>query len=356
MVPSFTQQILLSKLSRRFRLILGLFMVVSTVSAQVISIDDLLHIAKTGKRLDPFLKDFGFKPEGMVNNHDSLALQYSYVAPAPLEVDSTKPPEKIFRQILKYRITGGEMVRFQTSLLREDIALLEELKNKGFSYTENKNDYLFQKGSISVHSFSRIIDSNFLYTYEVYIKQLPKAESIVFAEDLFLLNSHEYLSAVYGPTNTKKDLFYLPGGKTTPCTVLFPNTKYEVVFVWADGPNYKNLLALRIGGDPKTKSLSGYQRSVEQNVWQSREGIYIGMSIRELKKLSERNIVTSNNFKNNNGLPENYTGKMGLILGCMNCGGAQYLQADYRSVSTTLEEGRKIYISTMIFAGNTDGR
>ncbi|GAC1421524.1 MAG: hypothetical protein NVS1B13_23840 [Flavisolibacter sp.] len=354
MVSSFTQQILLSLRGRRLGLFLALFMVVSTVSGQVMSVDDLLHIARTSKRLDPFLKDFRFKSEGMVNNHDSIAFLYSYAPPAPLELDSTKPAEKIFRQILKFRLTGGELVRFQTSLLREDMALLEELKNKGFSYTENKNDYLFQKGSISVHSFSRIIDSNFLYTYEVFIKQLPKAAAIVYAEDLFLLNSHEYLSAVYGPTNTKKDLFYLPGGKTTPCTVLFPNTKQEAVFVWADGPNYKNLLALRIGGDPKTKSLSGYQRSIEQNVWQSREGIYIGMSIRELKKLSEGNMVSSNNFKNNNGLPENYTGKMGLILGCMNCGGAQYLQADYRSVSAPLEEGKKIYLSTMIFAGNTE--
>ncbi|HEV7622195.1 MAG TPA: hypothetical protein VGO09_10690 [Flavisolibacter sp.] len=333
-------------------LLVTLFLV-TVVAGQEISFSDLLHFANAGKRFDPLIKGFGFRNNGVIYKHDTAALVYDYFQEHRSDVtDSTIPEEVIFKQILKYKVNNGEAITYKTSLITEDVALKQDLKNEGFSYTAHKNDFLFQKGNVLVNCNTEVADTSLIYTFNVSIKQLPKAKDIAYAEDLFQLTSHEYLSAVFGAENVRKDLFYLPGNKATPCTVIFPNTKFEAVFVWEDGPNYRNILALRIGGDPKTKSSAKFQRSIEQNIWQSREGVYIGMSIIELKKLSERNIVSSNSFKSNAIGNDNYSGKMGLLLGCMNCGDAHYLQADYSNFSATFDEGQKIYISTIILAGN----
>jgi hypothetical protein len=149
---------------------------------------------------------------------------------------------------------------------------------------------VLQKDNFLVNTSIEIKDSTIFFTCLLERKELPKAKDIIYAEDLLSVSSHEHLCLLFGEANVKKDTFYYSPTEINKCSILFPNTNREVVFIWNDETNYRKTAFLVIGGNSKPNSSSNFNRPIEQNVWRSRQGVYSGMSLAELQNLNGKEV------------------------------------------------------------------
>jgi hypothetical protein len=194
-----------------------------------------------------------------------------------------------------------------------------------------------------------------VYRFVIERRPLPKAKDIHFAEDFLPLTSHEYLAAVFGEGAVKRDLFYFSEHEITPCSVLFPNTSQQVIFIWKDEENRRNLAFLLIGGQLRTQSSLSDHKQVEQNVWQTSQGLYAGMGLRELQKLNGGNFTVYGWHTDQPGvLTEKNEGaidvkKTGVVLDCLDCNEGGY-GSNNRVLNSEdlMREGRRVYVSTII--------
>lgn len=312
--------------------------------SQKLDADDILDLVNCPlKKLDNTMHKKGFVYGGRENYHDSAAIVFNQRKP-----DSTR------KQIHYFQVYNCGLINFQTTSLDEISQIKEVLiKDHYFFDAKSKTDTsLFQKGDMVVSFTSHPEDSVILYSCQVHKQILPKLKDISFGEDLLQFKSHEYLATVFGAQNVKKDLFILSAHKTVPCTVLFPHTRMEAVFIWEDGNNYRKLVAVRIGGDPQTQLSLQYPSSIEQNTWQFKNGLYVGMSLQELQQFNTHTVHSASSYgrfvQNNETSSVNNTA---LVLSCLNCGDSQYVKADFNNLPDVAEE-RKIYLSTIILFSN----
>jgi hypothetical protein len=214
---------------------------------------------------------------------------------------------------------------------------------------------LFQKKNISV--LANIIRENgddTLFSLIINQRKLPLPENIQFAEDLLQFSSHEYLISVFGSVNVVKDLYYFSEKEVAKCSVLFPKTSRQAVFIWDDDINLRKPAYLIIGGNMNASSISNYDGVIGENVWNSKEGIYSGMSLNSLISLN------GNSFKfygkNSDSpymvVPEN-TGALNfrtnrVILGCLNPGGSRLLNNKMISADEILTDNLGIYVYMMM--------
>jgi hypothetical protein len=156
--------------------------------------------------------------------------------------------------------------------------------------SEGKNIAAFQKRNI-LAKIGQFQDSLITwYSLTLENKKLPPATAIHYAEDLLQLGSHEYLAAVFGATNVKKDQFYFTEKEANKCSILFPNTSSQVIFVWNDEENGKDISFLILGGLANNPRHAAIFSSNQFHKWRSRQGIYLGMSLRELHTLNGKPI------------------------------------------------------------------
>ena len=258
----------------------------------------------------------------------------------------------------------GTALVYNTVSFEECFGIKEQLKRSGYSYPateeyKSAGPLLFQKGEIQVVFTQQTEDSVISYTMQVKKNSLPRARNVQYAEDLLALDAHECLAAVFGERNVRKDVFFLSETETRKCSVLFPNTTREAVFIWEDEGNYRGIMAIRIGGDPQTAGSRKYDGPVLQNAWRSRGGIYSGMSLRELQLRNGQPVLLTDPGRSRDGvcvLKNNGRidfSEIGLLLNCLNCGDDKYFTASLESAADALGD-RRIYISTMLLYPRTD--
>ncbi|HEX2605891.1 MAG TPA: hypothetical protein VHK91_00875 [Flavisolibacter sp.] len=309
-------------------------------NAQDLSFRDLASVlAANDSRIDGILKKKGYLPQGEETIQDSLFHLY-----AP-----RKQSETSISTLTLYK-EGADRSLCLTTDSKTGFALHRELLDLGILKAGVPDSNFGQKENLTVWYSITGRDSSAACTFRVDRKQLPSPKDIVYAEDLLPLDSHEYLTTLFGKENVQEDRFYIAANKTIPCTVIFPNTRMEAVFIWEDQQHMRTLSALRIGGDPQTKGSRDYGWSVAQNAWQSREGLYIGMGLTEIRRKSvQHQSGTQPRFE-----PALKTeapllaANIGLELSCLNCGDNRYFTATFATASNAEEEGRKIFLSTMI--------
>jgi hypothetical protein len=325
---------------KAFAFVFAFFIFSTQAYCQKFDADDILDLVNCPlKKIDNVMHKKGFVYGGRENFHDSAAIVFNQRKP-----DSTR------KQVYYFQVYNCGLINFQTTSLDEISQIKNELiKDNYFFDTKSKSDTnLFQKKDMVVSFASQPLDSVILYSCQIHRQYLPKLKDISFGEDLLKFNSHEYLLTVFGAENVKKDQFILSSSKTVPCTVLFPHTKMEAVFIWQDGSNYRKLVAVRIGGDPQTKLSLQYPSSIEQNTWQFKNGLYVGMSLQELQQFNTHSVRSATSYsrfvQNNETSSVNNTA---LVLSCLNCGDSQYVKADFNNLPDVAEE-RKIYLSTII--------
>jgi len=248
------------------------------------------------------------------------------------------------------------IVCYQTSSEAEFNKLKNQINNQGFKSYEDKttDGEVFQKDIFLINTSIEIKDSTTLFTCLLERKELPKSKDITYAEDLLSVSSHEYLCLLFGDANVKKDVFYYSPTETNRCSILFPNTNREIVFIWNDEPNYRKTAFLIIGGNSKTNSSSNFNQQVEQNAWRSRQGVYPGMSLAELQILNGKELRFYSWHLDQAGMlaPKN-TGqidfaRINIVLNCLNCIESGFQQVSIIDSKNAILENSKIYVSTMI--------
>jgi hypothetical protein len=280
-------------------------------------------------------------------------------------IQKQKKDDQSVRTIAIESKAGITAVHYQTSLLQERDALLQQLKATGFKcYTDDslgKGDgKVLQHGNLRVYTSVEARDSISLYTFIIERKELPKAKDLVFAEDLLPINSHEYLCSIFGEGAVKKDVFYYSETETNTCSVLFPNTNRQLIFVWNDEKNYSNTAFILVGGQLRSTSATQSTMSIEHNLWRSRQGVYSGMTLRELQALNEEPINFYSWGQEQEGMlaPKNH-GKLdftriGLVMNCLNCNDGSYQQAEVVSSESQIQQDKKVYVSTIIILPEKD--
>jgi len=265
-----------------------------------------------------------------------------------------------FKQIDKFDHNDTATIIFQTSFETEFNQLVAELSEAGFYYPEKQTLTqglfpLYQKGSITVQPSSKIINERTVYYFEIQRKLLPAVRDVVFAEDLLQFTSHEYFAAVFGSQNVKKDLFYFSENEMNKCSVLFPNTSMQVIIVWKDEINNQGISFLVIGGQLKEASTNITYNDIQYNKWRSTNGVYAGMSLRQLIELNENPVSFYGWETEQPGLlSKQNTGKInfnkvGIQLTCLDCNADKFYTSNgLISSSRILNDNRRTYVSTIV--------
>ena len=245
---------------------------------------------------------------------------------------------------------------YYTTSNEEYSDIVKSLKKDGF-HCENENaqfPLLFQKNDISVKLTTKTEDTLLYYNFLVKKVTLPSPKNIAYAEDFLAFQSHENLEYVFGKANVKKDIYYFSDSDLVRCSVLFPNTNRQVIFLWKDELNRCNLSHLLIGNTLRGKSASKDNRPVAENVWTLRNGLRANMSLSELVRVNNADfdiygwnsqypgIVVPDkkgniDFKNT-----------GVILSCLNCTGSDLMGRDVVSADEAIENSKRLFVLAVI--------
>ncbi len=246
---------------------------------------------------------------------------------------------------------------YKTSSAAEYASWMSEAKKASFKSSgrsQANGTELFQLNNMCLQTKTEMYDSVTTYTISLDVAQLPRPREIVFAEDLLAFDSHERLTYAFGEHNVSRDVFYYDEKDPNQCTVLFPNTAREVIFIWSDEVNYKDISFLIVGGHLRTAGTQKFTRGVEQSLWQSKQGVYAGMGLLELQLLNQKPVDFYSWQTEEAGMIVQRSkgaidfSKLGLVLNCLNCAGSGDSGASIVNSERELEEGRKVYVSTMI--------
>jgi hypothetical protein len=244
---------------------------------------------------------------------------------------------------------------YKTTSQQEYIDLEKELLSSGFYHFAALNDTqstLYQKKELALNCYSEQVDSTLFYVVNANKKTIPKLKDIVFAEDLLQLGSHEYLAEAFGSQNVKKDVFPLSLTESKNCTIIFPNTSRQAIFLWSDEENLRDISFIIIGVQLNSdKNVN----AVRLSNWRSNQGVYCGMSLREMENLNKEPISFYNWQTETAGFlaPKNegavdFT-KIKPVFNCMNCNflyvdaGVDIIQSNY-----SIDENQKVYVASFV--------
>lgn len=330
--------------------LLGLFLQTS-FAQETLRLNELLELLDVNpNKLDNHLQKKGFKKTYMFTNEEG-GLHF---------VKATKLKDSQLTQSFKFSKDGGCFtVCYETSMQTEFNKFKDELEHEGFSYgnvsIKGKNNcMLFQKNNISIETDTDVIDSLTMYTLSATKIDLPKLKDIRYAEDLLKLTSHECLDAVFGKENVKKDVFYYSENETNKCSIIFPNTNREAIFVWNDESNYRDIAFIVFGGHLKMMENTNDVNQIMHNVWLSKQGVYCGMSLREVQDLNKESISFYNWKTESAGfvVPKNKGAldldKLGMTLNCLNCNYVENKETNIIKSDDAIEENQKVFVSSMV--------
>lgn len=322
---------------------------------QSFTMEDLLTLSSLSPgNAGHFMNKKRFSP---VTNTDGYLKATSFFE----EAKAKKKDTSATRSIDMYKKDNAWYFVFHTSSKNEFVSGQEQLIKSGFSY-DNKKDIrretsmLFQKRNITVKAFSDTIEENPQYTFVLEKKEIPGPASIRFAENLLCFDSHEYLVSFFGTANVKKDLYYFSDKQLKKCSVLFPNTSRQVLFVWDDENNLSDLSYILIGDVIPTVSAEKFNDVIINNKWELENGIHTGMSIKELLMLNEKDFEF---YGNRSGLsfmikPEN-NGKIDfkkatIMLSCSNCNNNPLFNQKLLNATEVAEENLPLYVHAIIIS------
>jgi hypothetical protein len=339
------------------------FLIVCNVHSQGYSVKDFLYASSlSSKKLESYLNKKKFIAGGNSFRNDIVVNIYNA---KPEKSKKKKDTLHIIRTIETYHTKNNSSFTYITSLKKEYKQGLEELKEEGF-FCGNEKDtagILFQKKNFSVVANTIIEkDNDTLYSLAINQQVLPLPDEIQFAEDLLQFYSHEYLVSVFGPKNVIKDVYYFSEKEVAKCTVLFPKTSRQAVFIWEDNVNLCKPAYLIIGGNMNAGTITNYDGIISENVWNSKDGIYSGMSLNSLMRLNG----SSFKFYGKNSespymiVPEK-TGSINfktnrVVLGCLNPSGSRLLNNATIGADEILSDNLGLYVYMMMILPSTDNK
>jgi hypothetical protein len=300
-------------------------------------------------KLESHLQKKGYK-KLLYNENGDLNISYTKFP----KHKSKQPQELRSFQINSW--DNGYELTYNTTCESEDSLLKKEIISMGFSYAAKAEQapVLYQKHNISIEAFTKTVDTSTYYVLKARKKELPKKKDILGAEDLLKLDAHEYLVEVFGKENVKTDVFYFSETETNKCSVLYPNSNREAFFIWDDEVNMRNLDFVVIGGSLKPRVNTNSVNQVSHNSWISRQGVYCGMTLKEIEKLNEAPLRFYNWDTESAGYlaPHNkgtidFT-RLSLVFNCLNCSFTKVASSQITESDYALQENQKVYVTTLI--------
>ena len=248
-------------------------------------------------------------------------------------------------------------ILFQTYGEAEYKILKDQVLNYGFKRIIKKDhsECSYQKGNLIVKT--DFIDPSDSLAYNLYIEKvaLPKSFEIFYAEDMLQFSSHEWLVSVFGEENVKKDTVECGEPEKELCTVLFPGSNSQTIFIWKDKQNFMDISFIIVGGILAEQEKNSTYKVIEQNKWHSRTGVFLGMPLSELIKVNNNHInlygwqteypgFVSNESKGNLDFS-----KIGIELDCLDCREDKYYTENGMINSASLlADKKRIYVSKLI--------
>lgn len=347
---------------KRFLLLISTYACLCNVESQDLSAMDFLFSSSfSPKKFETFLSKKKYVHGATRLQQDTLVTIYTIKGSKKKNVH-----EPIIRKIETYQFHNNFSVGFLTSSLAEFNENKKKLTKSGF-FCGNENDteanaYLFQRRNLSVWATINRTEEDTLYSFKFQQAELPSPEKVQYAEDLLQFYSHEWLVSFFGEKNVIKDIYYFLDKRTSKCSVLFPHSNRQAVFIWDDEINLCKPASVLVGGNITTAELQNYDGVIFENVWNSKEGVYSGMSLSNLVKLNG----TDFKFYGKNSkspymvLPEN-TGaldfkKSRVVLGCLNLNGDAILNRSVVSTDEILDYNSSMFVfMLMILPSSSDG-
>ena len=328
-------------------------------NGQQLSADKLLDmLSVTVAKLESQLLNKRYHSSGTELYGDTAIKTYQYypVIKKSKKMQTDSVSRKLLRSVLKETFT----LTYQTTSSAEYTGIIEALKKDGF-YCEYEKDstiipasYFYQHEDYTAGASIKEVDSRAWYSITFYKKILPVDKDLHYAEDLLEFTSHEYLVYYFGEKNVKKDIYYFAGNDIVKCSVLFINTKRQVIFIWKDGLNRRKLDNQLFGGQHKLKSQQDPDKYMPENSWALKSGVHAGMPLFELRAMNEKNIAFCGGDAVNPGLvfPES-AGKVDfknadVILGCMNCSDDKFLSTKVMYADKAMQDGRILFVLTIV--------
>ena len=324
------------------------------LNAQLFTASKLISgAAVTKTKFESFVSGQNFFAVGNDYKGDTIIKEYKY------RTGKNGKRDSIDRSLTLFSTKQDYCYAFATISADEGKRILKEFKKEGY-FCNNEKDSLsakslfYQHNDFTVAVSKKAVDTLTEYSFFIRKQPLPKPKEIKFAEDLITFTSHEYLRYYFGDENVKSDIYYLSEKKIGKCTVLFPNTSRQVVFLWEDQVNNTGLAKIFIGGHLKTGSAVDYDQNIAENVWQLKSGVHAGMSLYTLRLLNDAafNFYGGNTAKTGMIFTDS-TGKINfkkenIILGCMNCSDNNFLRQAVINSDEALEAERILFVHTII--------
>lgn len=345
-------------MERSLRLIVLFFLpLICDAQGQPVTVDDLISLSTLSpKNFDNYMEKKGYLPGNRSLKDNAMAVTF-------FEKRSFADSNAISRTVEVYRKEDTYCFVLETSSKDEYSENLGTLKRMGFFYdNNNKKDsskpagLMFQKGNLIVFANELSKEGELVYSLLLEKKVLPNPGNIQFAEDLLKFDSHEHLTSFFGEQNVAKDIYYVSERESVNCSVLFPNSSRQVVFIWDDPVNLYKISFVVISGTITTAGATSYSGNIGQNTWKLRNGIHSGMRIKDLLKL---NVIDFKFYGRSSEysfmvVPEktkyiDFTG-LGIMLGCFNCNGASLLDAAKVSAEEATRQELALYVSCIMIS------
>jgi hypothetical protein len=339
---------------RQLMLLVGWMFFCQSARAQLFSADELLQfISYPTKKFDQYITKRGFVFSGHFLQRDSVVDSWDLL-PNPL--DSLNP--QVHRRILRYQTGSQTHFSLQTSLLAEILPTIEELRLAGFTVSDSnwtmERPLLLQKREWLVQA-EKIVEDSLGYVLLRWRRQpMPQTSKVLYAEDLLLFHSDEYLAAYFGRENVRKDQFYFSEQELRRCSILFPNTPRQAVFVWQDDNTMIGIEQLMIGGGVRTESNAGYTGVVGDNGWRLKNGIQTYMV---LEQLVDRAGADLSFFGRRSDFFLSLTPESArlidlqnaaLVLECINCSGSNTLDKPRITALEASREGLRLHVGMIV--------
>src|SRR5665647_31264 len=247
-----------------------LCLLVLVTNGQVLSSNNLLTMTTLSKsKMESYLSKKGYAYAGKDQFNDTVLRSYVYK-----KSNDTKDKniDTTIRSLYRTDVKEVFFITYQTSSLPEFNELVAQFKKAGFYCNESTDSLqtatlLFQHNDITVRTFFAATDSTKKYCLQVQKKIFPTSKDIYYADDLLAFTSHEYLVYYFGKNNVKNDIYYFSGNEIVRCSVLFLNTKRQVVFIWQDEENRCAIAHLLFGGQQKIESSKENNSFIGESSW-----------------------------------------------------------------------------------------
>ena len=254
---------------------------------------------------------------------------------------------------------------YETTCVEEYRLLTAKLNEAGFikpPKLADTNNVLYQRENITIQSCRKKEDSVLFYVLRACKKSIPKnivkRKELEDAEDLLQLNGQDYLVEMFGRANVKTDWFFYDDKDSNICSVIFPNTCREAIFIWNDETNLKDIAFILLGGSLKSKS---EQNAIANNTWISKQGLYCGMSLQEVERINKEPVKFYNWRSSSAGyLAPGNSGtldfnRIGLVFNCLNCHFLKISSGSIIGSDIALQEEQKVYVTTLIILPDKKG-